>query len=374
MKIEVKEIHSKAELKQFVQFQLDLYKGSTYFVPPLISEELKSLNQNENPSYEFAIPRYFLAYKNGEIVGRIAAIINQIEVEKQQIKKLRFGYFDVIDDLEVSQTLFSKLEEIARENQLEFLEGPMGATNLEKAGMLTFGFDQLATAIGSYNYNYYPEHLEKLGFKVEKEWVEMFLQVPDNIADKIYQFAELVSQRYNLRLLHLKSSKDLHPYIKPVFELLEESHQGLETFVPLTEKQKAFYARKYAAILNPDYINLIEDEEGKLCAFAITMPSLAKALQKAKGKLFPLGWYHLLQAQKKNDTAEFVLIGIHPKFQRKGITAIIFKEMFETFKKHSIQYLETNPELIDNQNVQSLWKDYNPQIHKRSKTFKKTLD
>lgn len=373
MKIEVKEIHSKADLKKFIQFQLNLYKDSPYFVPSLISEELKSLDRDLNPSFEYAHPRYFLAYKGKEIVGRIASIINTIEVNKQQLKKLRFGYFDVINDINVSRALFSKLDEIARENQLLFLEGPMGATNLDKAGMLSFGFDEIATVVGDYNYQYYVEHLEKLGFETEKEWVEMFLEVPEAIADKIYQFAELVSKRYDLKLVALKSSKDLFPYIKPVFELLEESYQDLETFVPLTENQKVFYAKKYSTLLNPEYINLIEDKEGKLCAFAITMPSLAKALQKAKGKLFPWGWYHLLKAQKKNDTAEFLLIGVHPSYQRKGVTAIIFKEMFESFKKHNIKFLETNPELIENQSVQSLWKDYNPRLHKRRKTFKRRV-
>lgn len=373
MKIEIKEIYSRSELKDFVKFQLDLYKNDPYFVPPLISDELNSLDVRKNPSFKYASARYLLAYKNGKIVGRIAALINQVEVNELNVKKLRFGYFDVIDDIEVSRALFSKLEEIAKENELEFMEGPMGATNLEKVGVLTFGFDKIATAIGSYNYKYIPQHLERLGFEIEKQWIEQLLTVPDSIPDKIYDFAKLITERYNLKLLHFNHAKELQPYIKPVFDLLEESYKSLESYVPITEDQKAFYAKKYSKILNPEFLTFIEDGEGELCAFAITMPSYAKALQKAKGKLFPLGWYHLLQAQKKNDTVEFVLIGVHPKYQRKGVTSIIFREIFDTIKKYNIKYMETNPELEDNQSIQALWSDFNPVNHKKRKTFKKFL-
>lgn len=373
MKIQVKEIHTKKELKEFVKFQLDLYKGNPYFVPSLISDEIAALDIENNPAYQSATARYFLAYKNDEIVGRIAAIINHYEVNEQQIKKLRFGYFDVIDDIEVSRALFDKIKKIGKENQLEFMEGPMGATNLEKVGMLTYGFDRIATVIGQYNYNYYPKHLKELGFVKEKEWIEMFIKMPNSIPEKIYKFSDLITERYHLNLIQLKTKADLKRYIKPVFELLEKSHNQLESFVPITEKQKEFYANKYSQILSPDFINIIEDKDGNLISFAIVMPSFAKALQKAKGKLFPFGWYHLLQAQRKNDTAEFVLIGVHPNYQRKGITSIIFREMYKTFKDNNIKYLETNPELIENQSVQVLWKDYNPETHKRRMTFKKEI-
>src|SRR5690606_37358524 len=217
---------------------------------------------------------------------RIAALINLVEVNELQIKKMRFGWFDVIDDIEVTKALFEKVEEVGRENGLHFMEGPMGATNLEKAGLLTYGFDRIATAIGQYNYEYYQKHLEELGFVKEKEWIEQFLTVPKSIPDRIYEFARLVTERYRLKLLHFKNAKEMQPYIKPVFDLLEESFKDLETFVPISEEQKAHYAKKYSAILNPDFISFIEDGEGELCAFAITMPSFSKALQKAKGKFF----------------------------------------------------------------------------------------
>src|SRR5690606_34700790 len=176
-----------------------------------------------------------------------------------KIRKIRFGWFDVIDDLEVSKALFAKVEEIAKENDLTYMEGPMGATSLEKAGMLTFGFDRIATAIGIYNYEYYPKHLEKLGFEKEKEWVENFLTTPDSLPQKVLDFSKLVKERYKLKRVHFKNSKEMQPYIKPVFDLLEESYKDLETFVPISEEQKAFYAKKYATILNPDFINFIED-------------------------------------------------------------------------------------------------------------------
>ncbi len=373
MSIEIKEINSQRELRDFVRFQMELYKGNPYFVPSLLVDEVNSLDTSKNPSFKNATARYFLAYKDGKIAGRIAAIINKVEVNELNIKKLRFGWLDMIDDIEVTKALFAKLEEIGRENGLEFMEGPMGATNLEKAGMLTFGFDKIATVVGQYNFSYYPEHLEKIGFEKEKEWVENFIHAPETIPDKVHQFSDLVKERYKLKILHFKSAKEMQPYIKPVFDLLEESYKELETFVPITEEQKAFYAKKYSTILNPDFITFIEDEEGELVAFAITMPSFAKALQKAKGKFLPFGWYHLMKAQKKNDTVEFVLIGVHPKYQRKGVTAIIFKEMYLTFRKHNIKFLETNPELEENQSVQALWKEYDPVIHKRRKTFKKSI-
>jgi GNAT superfamily N-acetyltransferase len=373
MEIQVKEIFSRTELKDFVKFQLSLYKDNPYFVPPLVAEEINNLDASKNPSFKHANARYFVAYKNGQMVGRIAAIINKVEVHELGEKKIRFGHFDVVDDIEVSKALFAKVAEVGKENGLIYMEGPMGATNLEFAGMLTFGFDKIATAIGPYNYEYYPQHLEALGFVKQKEWVENFMIAPEIISDKVHAFSKLVAERYNLKVLHFNKSSELKPYIKPVFDLLEESYKELETFVPITDEQKEFYARKYSTILHPDFITFIEDENKKIIAFAITMPSFAKALQKAKGRFFPMGWYHLLQAKKKNDTAEFVLIGVHPSYQRKGVTAIIFKEMYETFRKHNIKFLETNPELEDNQNVQVLWKDYNPVLHKRRKTFRKEL-
>ncbi|MFA5619764.1 MAG: GNAT family N-acetyltransferase [Weeksellaceae bacterium] len=373
MEIVVKEIHSRKDLKDFVRFQLNLYKGNPYFVPPIISEEVKDLNPQDNPVFENIKPHYFLAYRNGEIVGRVAAFINWTEVKNQGAEKIRFGHFDVIDDLEVTKALLTKVEELGKAHRLKYMEGPMGASNLETAGMLTEGFDRLGTAIALYNYEYYPKHFQQLGFAVEKKWIEFYLTVPDAIEEKIYRFADLVTEKYKLKILHFKNSKELQPYIKPVFDLIDESHHDLDTFVPISEKQKEFYAKKYTQLLNPEYITFIQNAEGKLCAFAITLPSFAKALQKTRGKIFPFGWYHLLQSQRKNDTAEFVLIGVHPDYQRKGITSIIFRDAFETFQKHGIKYLETNPELEENQSVQALWKAYQPKLHKRRKTFRKDL-
>lgn len=373
MQIEVKEIKTKSELKRFVKFQLDLYSQNNCFVPPLINEVVNDLDVEKNPTLKAVTPYYFMAFIDGKPVGRIAAVINHYEVNTQKVKKIRFGYFDVIDKLEVSRALFAKVEEIGKQNGLEFMEGPMGASNLETAGMLTFGFDRIGTAIALYNYDYYPKHLEQLGFVTEKEWVEFRLMVPESIDPKIYRFADLVTEKYKLKLLEFKSKSELKPYIKPVFDLIDESHEVLDTFVPISKEQKDFYAKKYTQILNPEYITFIEDSEGKLCAFAITLPSFAKALQKANGKLFPFGWYYLMQAQKKNDTCEFVLIGVHPDYQRKGITSIIFREAFKVFKKNNIKYLETNPELVGNQNVQALWADYNPELHKKRKTFRKNI-
>ncbi|REC50519.1 MULTISPECIES: GNAT family N-acetyltransferase [Chryseobacterium] len=367
--ISVIEVKNSDQLKQFVRFPMDLYKNNPYYVPALINDEIKIWSTKENPALQYSEAKQFLAYQNNKIVGRIALMINHKEERELGIKKVRFGWIDFIDDEKVSQALIGKAVEYAKEKNIGKIEGPMGFTNLDKAGMLTLGFDKLATMIGIYNHAYYPQHLEKLGLTKEKEWVEFEIMFPDSLPEKIYKFNELISQKYHLKVLRFKSKEEILQYVDAMFDLLDETYKHLSTYTPISDEQRKTYKEKYFPLIDKDFIVCIADENNHLISFAITMPSYSKALQKSKGKLLPFGWWHFLQAGKKNDRANFYLIGIHPDYQRRGVTSIIFKEIWDIFNKKGVKYLETNPELEENKSIQLLWQDYNPVNHKRRRTY-----
>ena len=371
--ITVKEVISKSDLKQFVKFPFKLYKDCQYWVAPLTNEELETLDKDVNPVFKNADAWYFLAYKNKKIVGRIAVIINHLEVNDIRKKKVRFGWLDMIDDLEVTQALLAKVYEIGNAQKLEYAEGPVGFSNMEKAGILTQGFNELNTMITWYQYPYYNEHFEKLGFQKQATWVEFKLSIPPTIKDKVAKFSGIIKKRYGLSVIPFKNKKEIIPYVDTMFELLNKTYNNLQTFVPIQQYQIDYYKEKYFNFIQPDYITCIKDKNDELVAFSIVMPSFSKALKKANGSLFPFGWYHLWKAQRKNDKAAFYLIGIDPEYQGKGVTAIIFEEMQNLFNSKGIDKVETNPELIENTAVQLLWKDYKPVQHKERSTFKKYL-
>jgi GNAT superfamily N-acetyltransferase len=368
-KVSVVEVKTADQLKQFVKFPMDLYKNNPYYVPSFINDEINIWNPVENPALQYSESKQYLAFKDNKIIGRIAVIINHKEEKELGIKKVRFGWIDFIDDSEVSEALIQKAIDYAKEKNIDKIEGPMGFTNLDKAGMLTLGFDKLATMIGIYNHDYYPKHLEKLGLTKEKEWVEFELMFPEILPEKIHKFNELISQKYHLRVLDFKSKEEILEYVDPMFDLLDETYKHLSTYTPISDEQRKTYKEKYFKLINKDYIVCVVDASSHLVAFAITMPSYSKALQKSKGKLLPFGWWHFIQAGKKNDRANFYLIGIHPDYQRRGVTSIIFKEIWKLFRKKGVKYLETNPELEENKNIQLLWQDYNPVNHKRRRTY-----
>ncbi len=371
--ISIKAVNTKKDILEFIKFPFSLYKDNSYWVPPLIKDELKIFDK-DNPIFKTAKAYYFLAYQNNIIVGRIAAIINWVEVKEQKKSKLRFGWFDVIDDLAVSKALFDEIAKIGKENQLQYMEGPVGFSNMDKAGMLTYGFDELATMIGIYNYDYYPKHLAQLGFTEEAKWHEYKIDFENIHLDKFGSLSNLIEKRYNLKALTFKKSKDILPYVDEMFGLLNKSYAELESFVPIQQFQIDHYKEKYISFIHPDFINCVVDSTGKLVAFAITMPSFSRAFQKANGSLFPFGFLHLLKAMKKNEYAEFYLIGVDPEYQNKGVAAILFREMHHVFTKRGIKYIETNPELADNQKVQLLWKNFKPVLHKKRQTFKLDLN
>lgn len=369
----IKEATSKKDLKAFVQFPFKLYKDSKYWVPPIIKQELETFNKDKNPIFNDAEARFFLAYKAGEIVGRIAAIINWLEVDKQNIKKMRFGWFDFIDDLEVSQLLFETVETIGREHQLSYIEGPVGFSNLDKVGVMTEGFDHLATMITWYNYEYYVSHYKARGYEIEKEYAESSFPF-NNVKPEFFKKAqETIKRRYNLRALKFTKTSEVMPYVDRMFDLFNESYASLSSFVEITEIQKEYFKKKFISFINPEYIKFVLDGNDKLIGFAIVMPRFAQALQKANGKLFPFGFTHILKAKKNSKEVIFYLIGILPEYQNKGVHAIIFNEYYETFTEKGIHTCYRTPELEDNLAIKQIWKHFAPVTYARRKTFKKYL-
>lgn len=373
MSITVKRISDKKDIKQFVKFPLELYKGNKYFVPPIIQDEVDNFDPTKNQVFQNAECWLFLAYRENKIVGRIAAIINHLEVNEQHKHKMRFGWLDFVDDIEVTKALLAEVHKIGKEHQLEYTEGPVGFTLMDKAGMLIKGFDEVATMITWYNYPYYKDHMEQLGYTKSAEWVEFKFIPPNPIPERFHKFADLIAARYGLRQLKFKNIKEVEPYVNSMFELLNQTYSQLVTFVPIQQYQIDQYREKYLPFINPDYLECVVDEEGKLVAFAVTMPSFSKALQKANGKLFPFGFLHLLKAKKNNKRAAFYLIGIHPRLQGKGVTAMMFRNVTQNFMNYGIEVCETNPELEDNIAVQALWKDYDPILHKRRRIYRKDI-
>jgi GNAT superfamily N-acetyltransferase len=371
--VTLKEAVTKSELKKFVKFPFTLYKDSPNWIPPIVNDELNSFDKTKNPAFETASAQFFLAYKNDEIVGRIAAIISTIEVNDQNLKKMRFGWFDFIDDTEVSKKLLEKVAEIGNRNHLEYMEGPVGFSNLDKVGVLTEGFEHMGTMITWYNHAYYQKHYERFGLVKEKEYEEN--RFPFSNADPKYfeRVNELVKKRYGVKPINFKKTKDIMLLADSMFDLFNETYAKLSSFVPITEIQKNYFKKKYISFINPEYIKFVVDKEDKLIAFSIVMPSFSKALRKARGKLFPFGIFHLLKAKKKSKDVIFYLIGVLPEYQNKGITAIIFNEYYKVFKKKEVDYCIRTPELADNIAIKQIWKHFSPEVYKRRSTYRKNL-
>ena len=372
----IKEVISEEDLKDFVQFPFSLYKDHPYWVGPIINEELETLNKKKNPVFQNAIANYFLAYKNGLIVGRIAVIINWIEVNEIKKSKVRFGWFDFIDDLNVSKKLLEKVVLIGKKNNLKHIEGPVGFSNMDKAGILIKGFDELNTMITLYNYPYYSEHLKKLGYQKLAQWVEYEIKISsfEKSPEKIRKFSKLILDRYSLKILNFKSNKEILPYVDQMFDLLGKTYDKLQTFVPIQPYQINYYKEKYFRYIHPEFIKCVVDNENNLIAFLITMPSFSKALKKINGKLFPFGFFRILWAQKFIKKVSLYLIGVRPDYQNKGAIAIIMNELQKTFNKYNINVVETNPELEENTPIQTLWKNYEHRLHKKRATFTKSIE
>lgn len=371
--ITIIEANTKDLLATFVKFPFTLYKNHPYWVPPLINDEMETFDKAINPVFQSAEAYFYLAYKDKQIVGRIAAIINWDEVNDQQKKKVRFGWWDVVDDVEVTKALLEKVYELGRKNNLEYVEGPMGFSNLDKVGVLTEGFDEIGSMITWYNFPYYKEHLEKLGYVKEKEYLENKFPMSNVKSEFFIKPNELIKKRYQLHPLNFTRTKDILPYVDKMFDLFNSSYADLSSFVAITDVQKEYFKKKYIGFINPEYIKFVMDKDDNMIAFSIVMPSFSEALQKAKGKLFPFGFYHLLKAKKQSKDVLFYLIGIDPEYQSKGVTAIIFNEYNITFKQKGIQNCIRTPELEDNHAIHNMWKHFDPVTFRRRRTYKKDL-
>ena len=373
--IVIKEAKTKAEYLAFVKFPYSLYKENPNWVPPLINDEIETIDPDLNPVYQNANASFFLAYQDEKIVGRIAAIVNWIEIKEIKKSKVRFGWFDVIDNINVTKSLIDCVIKFGKDHNLESVEGPLGFSNLDKAGLLIKGYEEQNTMITLYNHPYYSEHLEKLGFNEAAKWVEYEIKIDDfeSSPEKVKRFSKLIMERYNLTLLNFKNRKAIIPYVDQMFELLDKTYNKLQSYVPIQDYQIENYKKRFLKFINPDFIKCIIDQQGKLICFSITMPSFTEALKKVNGKLTLFNSIHILKAMYFNKRASFYLIGVRPDYQNKGITAIIFNEMQKLFNKQNINIVETNPELEENTAIQKLWKNYEHRLHKRRATFSKKI-
>ena len=373
--IEVIKVESKKNVKDFVMFPFELYKDCEYWVPPIINEEIDAMDKKKNPVFKNAEAEFYLAYKDNKIVGRIAAIVNWVEIEEQKKNKLRFGWYDTTDDINVSKALMDKVLEFGKSRKLEFVDGPVGFSNMDKAGLLIEGYDELNTMITWYHYPYQKEHLNKLGFSKLAEWVEYKIKIfsAEEAPEKVRKFSKIIQERYNLKVVNFKSTKEIIPYVDKMFELLNVTYSNLQTYVTIKQYQIDFYKEKFIKYMHPDFIKCCLDENNNLIAFLITMPSFSRALKKINGKIGLMGYFHLFKAQHFNDRVSLYLIGVDPKYQSKGVTAVIFNELQQTFNNRGIVEVETNPELVENKAIQAFWKNYESKLHKRRATFTKSL-
>ena len=371
MNIVIKEVTGKKELRQFVRFNIDLYKGNPYHVPSLIYDEMMTLDRKQNPAFEVCDAIYFLAYKGDRIVGRIAGIINRRSNEVWNQKRARFGFVDFIDDDEVVDALFNAVRQWAKQQGMEELCGPMGFTDLDHEGMLVHGFDQLGTMATIYNHPYYPQQLERMGFVKDQDWHEFKVYVPDCVPEKHLRIGEIVKRKYGLKVVKCKSKKEVMPYARPLFETLNISYAPLYGFSPLTDKQIDYYINMYIPMLRLDLLTLIvREEDNAVVGFGISIPSLSRALQKSKGQLWPFGWFHLLKAlRSKPEIVDLYLMGVLPEYQSKGVNALLFNDLIPIYKSLGVVYAESNPELETNNAVQAQWDYFKREHHKTRRVF-----
>lgn len=376
MSVNIVKVESKKQLKNFIEFGYELYKNSPYYVPELYGDLMNTLRKDRNAAFEFCEADYFLAYRDGKIAGRIAVIINSRANEKWNIKAARFGWVDFIDDNEVVDALFATAERWAREHGMNELQGPLGFTDFDPEGMLIEGFDRLGTMATIYNYPYYPEHMKRLGFVKDVDWIEYLMFVPEQNWDKAVRVSAIVQRKYKLSYVETKSRAELaRKYGKAVFQLLNESYSELYGFVPLSEKQIDQFIKLYLPFVDLRLISLVVDQDDNLVAVGISIYSLAEALRKAKGRLFPFGWWHLLKALfiKPPKRLDFLLVAVKPEYQSKGVFAMLFSKLLANFIEMKLVDVESNPELEDNKKMLSQWDDFDKDQHKRRRAFKKSL-
>ena len=378
--IQIKRVETKKDLKRFIEFHYDLYKGNPYDVPNLYSDEVNTLSKDKNAAFDFCEAEYYLALKEGKIVGRVAAIINHKANEKWKKKDVRFGWIDFIDDIEVSRALFKAVEEYGRKKGMDDIVGPLGFTDMDPEGMLTWGFDKLGTMATIYNYEYYPQHMEKLGgWEKDNDYVEYYLVVPEKSPEKYTKIAEMVEKRYNLHVRKL-TKKDIFQggYGKKLFDLINLTYSDLYGFSELTDRQIDQYVKMYFPLADLNLVTVIEDgnKDNQLAGLGITIPSLSHALQKCRrGRLFPFGWWHLLRAIKfhKTDGVDLLLMGFLPEYRSKGANALLFADLIPRYVDYGFKWGETQVEMESNEGVQSQWGPLDPINHKKRRCYRRSL-
>ena len=376
MAIQIKAVSSKKEMKTFVRFANRLYKGNKYYVPTMPSDDMATFDKGHNGAFAFSEAELYLAYKDGEVVGRVAAIINNKANETWNVKQVRFGWFDFIDDIEVSGALLDAVIAFGRKHGMTQIAGPLGFTDFDPEGMLVEGFDRISTMTLSYNHPYYPEHMKKHGYTKETGWLENRLTIPEEVPEKFSRVEDLVLQRYNLKVRKF-TTKQINQlgYGRKFFHLINKTYSHLYGFSLLSDKQIDDFVETHLSLIDTRMLTLIEDENGELIAGGVSMPSIAEALQKCRGELLPFGWWHLIRAMfwKRSDTVELLLIGVLPEWQKKGVVALLFKDLIKVYNELGFKYAETNAMLENNQNIQSIFDSFEREIHKRRWIFEKEI-
>lgn len=379
MSITIRKVETKADLKAFIRYNYELYKENPYSVPDLYEDMLVTFNRKKNAAFDFCEADYFLAYnEQGELVGRTAAIINRQANKKWDITAVRFGWIDFVDDPIVSKALLDTVAQWGRERGMTYMQGPLGFTDLDAEGCLIEGFDQLSTMGSLYNYAYYADHFTTYGLEKEADWVEFKIYIPqEGIPAKHQRIADIVQKKYDLKVLKYTSGRKLvKDYGRKIFELINESYANLYGFSPITERQIDQYVKTYLPVLDLRMVTLITESDGTLIGVGISMPSMSEALQKAKGKLFPFGWFHLLKALKGSHQGHFLdllLVGIRPDYQSKGVNALLFTNLIPVYKEMGFLFAESNPELELNEKVQAQWEYFTTEQHKRRRAFRKSI-
>lgn len=374
MSVQIKTVSTKAELKTFVRFGNKLYKGNKFYVPSLIIDDMNTLDSNTNAAFEFCQTEYYLAYKDGKVVGRVAAIINNKANEAWKVKQVRFGWIDFIDDMEVSGALLDAVIAFGKKHGMNQIVGPLGFTDFDREGMLVEGFDRVTTMATIYNYPYYPEHMKKHGYVKETGWQEYRITIPDTVPDRHETLSEIVAQRYNLKVRKLTRRQiKKENYGQKLFALINQTYCVLYGYSLLSEKQIDQFVGTYLSLIDARMLTFIEDEKGDLIGAGISMPSLAKALQKCNGELFPFGWWYLLKSMfwKKPDSLDLLLIGVRPDYQKRGVPTLLFTDLIKTYNKLGFRYAETNACLEANTKVRALWEPFENEQHKKRWVFGK---
>lgn len=357
MELEIKQVKNHHELNRFIDFQFRMYRGNPYWCPPLRMDEIKTLSKDKNPAFAHCEAEYWMAYRGNEPVGRIAGLINHKANKRWGENLVRFGWIDFTDDAEVADQLIETVEAWGKERGMTGIHGPLGFSDMDNEGMLVDGFDQLAIMTSIYNYPYYPVHMERMGFVKAADWVQYEFEIPE-IPEKFEKTRDLVERRYNLHVVKTKKKKELLPYARKMFSMLNVAYDDLYGFAALTDEQMDAYTKQYFGFIRPEFVSFVVNDKDEIVGFGISLPNLTYALQKSDGRLFPFGWYHLLRAMKKNDIIDMYLLGVHPDYHGKGVAALFFYEMHKAYIDFGIKKAISSPQLEDNSKALSIWKNF----------------